>query len=264
MGGWNRGLTRNEHPTLARWSLERAGRHYSPATEIAQGVRISPATEFRPGLVPWNRGHYIPRSRRVRPAPAMFPSAELSYIAGVLLGDGCVYIQRRRERGRRTFGGRYWAILSTVERRFADSFASALESIGLHATRQQTKTRGKRKPQFQVIACNKLFCEWFKNPSLDRLESYLRGFESDFVRGFYDSEGGLIRGRYFEITNTEEDLIDLVQRLLGRIGVRSTKWGPYRNGAYRSAWKLYIPSAEGRLFRQVVRPTIKGGGASCE
>ncbi|MEK6932634.1 MAG: DUF559 domain-containing protein [Nanoarchaeota archaeon] len=43
-GGWNKGLTKYENPILMKMSL------------INQGKHRSPSTEFKKGLIPWNKG----------------------------------------------------------------------------------------------------------------------------------------------------------------------------------------------------------------
>ena len=52
---WNKGLTKEIHPTLHRWSKERKGKHYSSRTETKKGQRLSPKTEFKTSHIPWNK-----------------------------------------------------------------------------------------------------------------------------------------------------------------------------------------------------------------
>lgn len=41
---------------MVAWNKGIKGTHFSPETEIKIGQRLSPKTEFKKGMIPWNKG----------------------------------------------------------------------------------------------------------------------------------------------------------------------------------------------------------------
>lgn len=116
------------------------------------------------------------------------PSPALSYLLGCILGDGCVYLRS---------DGRYTVRFAVCDKIFAEEFAKTARLLGLGCnalTRVKATERGHRD---RWLACfySKEFGEWYDNLGMKgRLETALQ-FPSQFVRGFYESEGTIVRHR---------------------------------------------------------------------
>lgn len=143
------------------------------------------------------------------------PSTTLSYILGVLYGDGWVYY----------YPYRYVIGLNTTDNEFAECFRVALAKIGLHPSRIYTMKRAQENwnDQFRVQAFSKPFYEWFKNLTFDKVHNLLQTPEMkrEFIRGFYESEGSLCQSKgYFRvtITNTDMKLLNFVRKILEELG----------------------------------------------
>lgn len=236
---WNKGLTKAD---------ARVRKYCFNSGNFQKGQHTSSETEFIKGSVPPNKkGKHV---------PLLSSSPSLAYILGVLLGDGCVYSQSKGN------GAKHWLILSTIDIAFADSFASALEAINIHSVRGTVKPRGNRQLQYAVTGCNSLFCRWFKNLTLEHIEKRFLSDEEkikEFVRGFYESEGHTRRNYYYSFCNTNREILELVQRLLGKLAIQSTLHGPYHNGIWRPRYNLYIPATDGQRFISQIQPLIKRG-----
>jgi intein-encoded DNA endonuclease-like protein len=158
--------------------------------------------------VPWRdrnyaitlkNGHKFDESKR----------ATLSYILGVLLGDGYVYS-----------GSRYDVRLNVAERdkNFALSFKKALEDIDLHPLEFVIKPpRPKYSPQICVVASSYFFVKWYRNLMMDDIKTLVMENEEtmvNFIKGFYESEGSIWeigkdkwKGLQIDISNTKKEVI---------------------------------------------------------
>jgi len=141
-------------------------------------------------------------------------SYSLAYILGVILGDG--YVSKKLSK-------RYKIGLNVKDKEFAEAFHNALLKIGLKAMLKL------KKDNWWVWSCNKNFCEWFNNLTLNQIISIIE--ENDlippFIRGMYDSDGSFeIRNKKYGyhsiiIYNTDESLLECIRELLYRIGISS-------------------------------------------
>lgn len=182
-------------------------------------------------------------------------SPELTYILGVLKGDGSVWYNPAN-RG-------YVVRLKTSSPFFAQSFASALRQIGLNPSFWFKK-------YWHVDARSKTFYEWFKNLSLEELESSAKKFKVDFIRGFYESEGLMWHNRsggyYLRIWNKNLELLSLVRGLLKELGFNFKickhkeayyslllSTGKGKRGGWRSGEKKKVCLK----FMKIINPCIK-------
>lgn len=149
--------------------------------------------------------------------PAIIDSAALSYVLGVLLGDGYI-------------GGDTWYLkksypisLTVKDRDFAISFANALSSI-LHkrvAVRSVTKKcRGKDWHGYRVHTKHRAFSLWYHALNLSLIGACVRSELGPFLRGFADSEGNVRENRaVIRIYNKDESKLALVARLLSLLNI---------------------------------------------
>lgn len=157
--------------------------------------------------------------------PCLTPSRNLAYILGVIKGDGYVYLRKGHQHG--------IARLKQTRAGFAESFEIALRKIGLHphTFTYQIKTTNfsnHPKPIFDTYASSFKFVQWYKQLSLEDIESILGDnpeFIKAFIKGFYESEGcDYIRKRQnhqvwdLKMYGKNKELIDFVEHLLIGLG----------------------------------------------
>ncbi len=188
--------------------------------------------------------------------PKLHPSKELSYILGVLYGDGCV-----------TYAGKstYVIKLRTVNPAFASKFKKALEEIGLNA-RIDIERKSKKNPRFRdmyvVRAFSKIFYLWYKSLTLDTLRGIIRGYEIYFLQGFYESEGSIdlrkrTRQLRIRIVNTNYELLNLCKELIEEHIEISCNLRR-RSGTKKEAFEILIEgNSKCRKFLEKVNPAIK-------
>jgi len=130
----------------------------------------------------------------------------LSYILGVIKGDGWILINRKKKR--------YVIGLTVISKKFALEFLNNLKQIGL-----KPRMIIKKNKYYQVVANSKKLCLWIKN--LD-LKKFLKSKKSkiQFLKGFYESEGSCYdRIRIF---NTNEKLMKFVFDILRELNFNPT------------------------------------------
>lgn len=114
------------------------------------------------------------------------PSPALSYVLGAILGDGCVY--RRKK-------GNYTIRLQVCDKVFAKKFSDAVKLIGFKPGKliqEKAKEKGWRDKWLSYFYSD-AFGNWYTSMTLnDRIELGMK-FPDAFVRGFYESEGTLVR-----------------------------------------------------------------------
>ena len=184
------------------------------------------------------------------------PGPELAYVLGVLLGDGSVYVRHKPDK--RT----YHIQLNVKDKEFAEKFARALQEIGL----RPSPLRFVGKGYYQVMATSKNFYEWYRSlcfevgsPDLEKIRSWIKGFENHFARGFYESEGsisfhkfGKLRAR---IGNRQKERLLMVKNILEKCyGIKSHLCGPGKHNYF----ELVIYGDERvSKFLTITRPCIK-------
>jgi len=188
--------------------------------------------------------------------PKLHSSKELSYILGVLYGDGCVTTSGK---------GAYVIKLATTSLIFALEFKEALERIGLNPRidiEMRSRKNSRLKDRYVVRAFSKIFYSWYKSVSLDILREIIKGGEIDFLRGFYESEGSIDLRRKkgqlrIRITNTNRELLELVKNIIEKnVGISCNI--QKRKGTKKPAFEIVFEGNKKCLrFLEVVRPSIK-------
>jgi intein-encoded DNA endonuclease-like protein len=116
------------------------------------------------------------------------PSKELSYVLGVLKGDGSVYKTHRRYKHKKNYIA-YMINLQVRSKPFAEKFAQCLSSI----FKKEVKViicdeKQGRGIFFKVFLASKSFYKWYN--TINIYETALI-FPKEFIQGVYDSEGSL-------------------------------------------------------------------------
>jgi len=194
------------------------------------------------------------------------PSPELSYVLGVLKGDGYVVNDLKR--------GHYSVVLETVSLEFAKSFKYALQKLGFNPClrlRKNLNSPISKKRLWHVEAHSKLFINWYTRLNNMELSTIARMFPADFVRGFYESEGTYYRGidnrwkrlrgwviprKEIIIANKAKETIMLVKELLDGLGIPSSVYYVRQLSIY----SLHIMRQKAvDDFFDIIRPCIKNG-----
>ncbi|RLF24275.1 MAG: hypothetical protein DRN15_00975 [Thermoprotei archaeon] len=179
---------------------------------------------------------------------------ELAYIIGVALGDGSAGSYKRSDRNER----RYQFRLMVRDREFAEAVKKAIEGLGLHCNMWEYYERRKESTYYRVDCYVKRFALFLRDikEHPEKAWQWIEGYESYFIRGFYESEGSLGANGYIEIYNKRREYIDIVAKCLQRLGIKYSIL--FRDlGAYKRLWIVYIPVHEATKFLAMIKPIIK-------
>lgn len=202
----------------------------------------------------WFEKFGIPK-RHPYPHPAKIPDLTITptfaYVIGVVLGDGSVIHHQK--------SGQWKVKLLQKRGEFAQSFHNALNELGF-----KTNTfKGKYfLTQTYSVVLSKNILKFKREPMLLLpILSEDRTLATNFLKGFYESEGSLEKdnGRYhIRIWNTNEDLIELCGKLLNSMGYHPM----FHHRKRKKPWKdildvtLYRQDEVGK-FLEGVNPCIK-------
>lgn len=180
--------------------------------------------------------------------PTVEPSTDLAYILGVLLGDGTVYRNKRRNGAERIIA------LSVKDLEFAKAFLDALRKINLHPHFYFYR----KNATYRVRAYSRIFHDWFKSLDMEKIEQLVTTspeLARSFLKGFYDSEGSLILStkrycqgrRYYEhplievrMSNTDNKKASLIFAVLKYLGFHPRIYKMFKTGGLNSAGVIEI------------------------
>lgn len=179
---------------------------------------------------------------------------EIAYIVGAKVGDGCAWKWKRT----------YSIGLSVCDKPFAESFYTALKTVGLNPSFGVEKEKPPRHNLWRVRARNKIFYEWLKNLTIEKIRQITSKSTENtiaFLRGFYEAEGTFDpKGFYARYINTNPQLLELTKELLASLNLRPNLRGPYKNGLEpnKMIYHLCIDwEKDVRTFFKLVNPSIK-------
>lgn len=148
------------------------------------------------------------------------PSQELSYVLGVMFGDGCAYCDNKKEE--------YILALEATDRQFVDKFAMSCSKL---IKRQKTiaticnKARGSFKPTFSTKLRSKqvyIFVKSIKQ-EFEKGKFFIEQYPAHFIQGLADSEGsaGIFISKKIQCkptvaVSTNHKLLEYVKYLLGK------------------------------------------------
>lgn len=122
------------------------------------------------------------------PMPKLEPSYELSYLLGVLKGDGCIY-KSRNEKNKTCIV--YIIQLRVIDKEFIEYFAEVLEKIFGRKVKIGTYLDDRSKLFYRVSIHSKSFYEWYNSKIEEEIFKIARFFPNAFIKGMFDSEGNL-------------------------------------------------------------------------
>lgn len=150
--------------------------------------------------------------------PDLTPSPSLSYIIGVIFGDGSPNMVRRK-----TGRTNYNIDLFVTDKDFADAFNEALYQV--LGRRYAVTPYGNR---YQVRGQSKVLYLLLKDRDLDSLRKFIDPFPTDFIRGFSYSEGSAclyrIKGYKYvkiDLPNTNSEVVVFIKSLLQLLNIRA-------------------------------------------
>jgi intein-encoded DNA endonuclease-like protein len=137
------------------------------------------------------------------PDPDLTIDDQFAWLVGVLLGDGSVFRATAKE---------YIVTLQATDLEFIDQFENVLANIGLSPSRYDTDYKKS------VRARSKKFYTWWNGQSSDDLIQIADNHPAPFVRGIYDSEGGIYYSESnnsfrLSITISEKWILEVIKRL---------------------------------------------------
>lgn len=142
------------------------------------------------------------------------PSRELSYLIGVLLGDGCT-----------TLGSNYKYIfkLKVKDLDFAEEFSKNISKLlnrdKLYPVHKEKDTTRGNRIRFAVEVSNRLLYEFLESP-VEKLLVYASFYPSEFLKGLFDSDGftSISAKNDFNVglglASAEEPILVFVKKLL--------------------------------------------------
>jgi len=160
--------------------------------------------------------------------------------------------------------------LKVRSERFRDEVFKALVVLGLRPWRYENEDRyGK---WYWVFVENKSFVQFMNilKEEPRKAIQWVKGYESEFLRGFYESEGGVYvysnrRAWFIQITNANRDYIRLVEESLASLGIKyKVKLQQDRRPNRGEYYRLIIGRhSEVMKFLSIVRPVIKNKPERC-
>lgn len=167
------------------------------------------------------RKHGIPRraagggdtSHHTKLNPSLELSPELSYILGVLKGDGFCYCT----------GNNKNIVLNVNDKDFATSFAEGLRRINLHPKVFSLAKYESSTTKWRVNCVSEVFYDWYKSLTFEQLKTIAVPYFLEFFKGFYESEGNFkvqksCNGFTLRVVNTNYGLLEWLQEELNKRG----------------------------------------------
>lgn len=118
------------------------------------------------------------------------PSPELSYIIGVLFGDGTLDVGKRGERQRNV----YEVSLTQKDLEFAEAFNKA--ACKILGKKEPYKINFWQNKYYRVRVHSKVLVEFLQPRQLERFTDIIKAYPVDFIKGFADSEGSVTISAY--------------------------------------------------------------------
>jgi len=171
----------------------------------------------------------------------LHPSHDLSYLIGVMMGDGSAYKYEHKQKKRGCSYIAHKVALCCKDKEFADNFALLLGNIIV--TRKSPLRVYYSRGYYDVLVCCKALYEFFKL-GIHGFEYVIQLFPEDFIRGFFDSEGNAHVGKdarncSIQLSNKNKELLTYIRGLLLTMGIKCFLCFDKNGGAYHLMIKHY-------------------------
>ncbi len=199
------------------------------------GVKIS-----QPLISYWIRGkkHPLGKANKFNDKP----SPELSYIIGVIYGDGYKYLNSKEYRLR----------LAVVDKDFTIEFAKNLAKI-LKRKKPYKPFFNEKLKRWIVVGSSILLFKFLEKPfeELKQYIEYNKDCAASFLRALFDGEGSIYKRR-IELYNTDKELLVYAKYLLEKyfninttgqyLARKAGKIVHFPNGEYKATKTLLLSS----------------------
>jgi len=189
-----------------------------------------------------NRKHSPYNGIRIPALEFLKPSEDLAYLIGVEAGDGYVYKRRTSVSGYHLVVG-----LKVKDKEFAEFFANSIAKV--LGREPQIPKRNEDGRWAIEVKCRTLY-ELLKKPiDIERIRPYVEHCEkciAAFLRGFFDSEGCVLKNGIIVIYNTNYKLLEYVICLLKKIEMETTSEKPR---LLRRAGTPFRDPRTGKMYR---------------
>ncbi|GBC69090.1 hypothetical protein HRbin01_00782 [archaeon HR01] len=166
----------------------------------------------------WLRGLHSPYNGIH--TPFLKPSENLSYIIGVVAGDGCVWRRSKPRKGYRDC----LVGMEVKDRDFAEEFSRRLAVV---LGREPPRPRLKKDGKWVVSVMSAVLYQLLKKPvDIRKIKPFVEYSDeciAMFLRGFFDSEGSVFKEGTIRVYNTDYRLLCYTIKLLERLGIETTK-----------------------------------------
>ena len=178
--------------------------------------------------------------------PDLSPSPELSYVIGVIKGDGSLYHDGKKS---------YLVRLAVTDYDFALEFSNCLNKVlnKQYSPHNRPPRKINWKETWNVRARSRLLYE-FLSQSLVELNDIVKCYPEQFIRGIFDSEGCVSMhpnshgGKYHPevfISNTDMELLEYTCSLLTSCGIKCSdnlRGGRVRRVERKPCYSLFLRS----------------------
>lgn len=188
---------------------------------------------------------------------------ELSYILGVIAGDGYIDYNNKRQT--------YYIGLSAVDKDFVEEFRKILADFFKITPTNEFREKRSEKWNSQYITrlCSKEACDFINSIGDFRKDNWRipkiikeskKSIKCAFIRGFFDSEGEIDEkiGRIGATSMNLKGLLE-IKELLGSINIRSTiikRKDPRPNTSQKYVLRIHDKNSI-RLFYELIGFTIQ-------
>jgi len=190
--------------------------------------------------------------------PNLEPSPALSYILGVIDGDGSISNDGQIQ-------------LGVKDLEFAREFEKALKAIGLRANvikdDHWNKDLKRQQEIWHCYARSVVFVDWYRGLTQEQKEGIASQFPEKYLQGFFESEGTYIIDTSGSVSvhfsNLDYDLLLLVQRLLTLLrydsNIYESKFKDHFTDQEKTEYRLSLlgSSKEKHEFIKKLNPVIK-------
>lgn len=177
-------------------------------------------------------------------------SPELAYLTGVYFGDGSVYKYLVNQNDH--VYERWKFELSTKDKDFRDNFTEKLKIV------QNRPFERIVDGYFRSYVPCKQLCLYLKQP-LEKHKQLIQKYPSEFLRGFFDSEGGIYtEGKIFRVRayNSNKELLNYISVLLWvNYGITCSIWVNVRKGRKTIIRNIRTETLQDCYVLQIVRKT---------
>jgi intein-encoded DNA endonuclease-like protein len=224
-------------------ALHQQGRSYNEIRMIIKQkyrIMLSKST-----IGDWICGRRDPHNDRRIPSPELLePTPDLAFIIGIGCGDGSAKMTKRIER---VGYNDYYVVLEAKDRELVEEFAIR---CGRVLNRPPPKVRLNARGLYEVKVWSKALYDLLKKPiELDKLKRYIEHCpycKAMFLRGLFDSEGSINEKGYIQIDNTNYELLQYAQELLGGFGIETLGIKPH--GCSKKRGAIFYDPRRGKFY----------------